>query len=268
MQPSLTTHLRRARRVLAPMLTPILTVCCISAAAPALAHPHVWVSVEATVLFDNGAITGLQQRWTFDEFYSAQAGEGLDQNRDGNLDRSELAELAKVNMEGLKEFDYFTEVRLAGRAIEFDAPKDVVLEQSSVTEAPGPGVGGPLPNDVPAQSGGSWWSKLVGAGKSNTPVQSKVLTLTFTLPFKQQVLADAEGFQFTVDDSSYFIWLELAKRDGVKLSEAAPKGCKASVGIADPTTEQKKLSDAFGSAGMALQGQDAPKTVRVQCPNG
>lgn len=236
---------------------------------PAAAHPHVWVSVEATVEFDNGAITGITQRWTFDEFYSAQAGEGLDKNRDGKLDRGELAELAQINMEGLKEFDYFTEVRLAGRILDFEAPKDVVLEQVSVKEPPGPGVGGPLPNDQPAQ--GSWWSNLLGAGKSNAPsapVDPRVLALTFTLPFKQQVLADAEGFQFTIDDPSYFIWLELAKKDGIKLSATAPKDCKVLIGGADMGVEQKKLSEAFGSTGMVPQNQDALKTVRVQCPNG
>ncbi|HEY7670413.1 MAG TPA: DUF1007 family protein, partial [Hyphomicrobium sp.] len=46
------------------------------------AHPHVWVSVEATVLYASGAIAGLQEAWTFDEFYTAQAIEGLDKNGD------------------------------------------------------------------------------------------------------------------------------------------------------------------------------------------
>src|SRR5262245_10926139 len=36
---------------------------------PALAHPHVWITAETTVLYENGAFTGLRHRWTFDEFY-------------------------------------------------------------------------------------------------------------------------------------------------------------------------------------------------------
>lgn len=237
-------------------------------AAPLQAHPHVWVSVEATVLFDNGTITGLQQRWLFDEFYSAQAGEGLDKNRDGKLDRSELAELAQVNMEGLKEFEYFTNARLAGAALAFDDPKGVKLEQVTVAEAPGPGVGGPLSNDTQAQSGGSWWSKLIGAGDKGQPSQSKVLALTFTLPFKQPVLADADGFQFTIDDPAYFIWLEFAKKNGATLSESAPKDCKVAIGALEQGADEKRLSEAFGSSGMSTQDSDALKTVRVQCPKG
>ena len=76
--------------------------------AGAAAHPHVWITVETTVLYDKGAFTGLQHKWTFDEFYTAMAIEGLDKNKDGIYDREELSELAKVNIEGLKEIGYFT----------------------------------------------------------------------------------------------------------------------------------------------------------------
>ena len=81
-------------------------------ASPALAHPHVWVTASATVLYAHNAITGLQQAWTFDEFYTQQAIEGLDKNGDGKYDRQELQELAQVNIYGLKEFAYFTNAKL------------------------------------------------------------------------------------------------------------------------------------------------------------
>ena len=54
-------------------------------APPALAHPHVWVRASATILYEHNTITGLQQAWTFDEFYTQQAIEGLDKNGDGKL---------------------------------------------------------------------------------------------------------------------------------------------------------------------------------------
>src|SRR6185295_63118 len=47
---------------------------------PAQAHPHVWVTVESTLLYEHGAFVGLKHKWTFDEFYSAMAVEGLDTN--------------------------------------------------------------------------------------------------------------------------------------------------------------------------------------------
>lgn len=94
----------------------------------AIAHPHVWVSVETTVVYDKGAITGFRHRWAFDELYTTMAVQGLDTNNDGAYDRKELSELAQVNMDGLKEFNYFTQARLGTQALKTDAPKDYWLE--------------------------------------------------------------------------------------------------------------------------------------------
>lgn len=97
-------------------------------AVSALAHPHVWVSVKATVLYENGTMSGLQQAWTFDEAYTTMAIEGLDTNGDGNYDRKELEELAKVNIDGLKEFGYFTFAKLGDGDLTFNEPVDYWLE--------------------------------------------------------------------------------------------------------------------------------------------
>jgi ABC-type uncharacterized transport system substrate-binding protein len=94
----------------------------------ATAHPHVWISVQTTVLYDKGAFTGLQHTWTFDEFYTAMAIEGLDKNKDGIYDREELSELAKVNIDGLKEFAYFTYPVLAGQDVKVLDARDYWLE--------------------------------------------------------------------------------------------------------------------------------------------
>jgi ABC-type uncharacterized transport system substrate-binding protein len=98
------------------------------AALPVSAHPHVWVTMEATLLYENGAFVGIRHKWTFDEYYTTSAIEGLDKNKDGVYDRAELAELAKVNVDALKDFDYFTFPTLAGQAQKLGAPKDYWLE--------------------------------------------------------------------------------------------------------------------------------------------
>ena len=99
-------------------------------AAPATAHPHVWVTTQTTVLYENGTVIGLRHKWSFDDFYTSMALQGLDTNNDGIYDRSELAELAKVNIDGLKEFDYFTIVKLGGETLKFQAPRDFYLEHA------------------------------------------------------------------------------------------------------------------------------------------
>ena len=95
---------------------------------PVAAHPHVWISVETTLLYEGGAFNGLRHRWSFDQYYAAMAIEGLDKNKDGKYDREELAELAKVNIDGLKDFAYFTTASVAGGEIKLEAPSDYWLE--------------------------------------------------------------------------------------------------------------------------------------------
>ena len=84
--------------------------------------------MKETVLYDKGSITGLQQAWTFDEFYTQQAIEGLDKNGDGKYDREELKDLAQVNIDGLKEFAYFTFAKLGDAELKFKPPVDYWLD--------------------------------------------------------------------------------------------------------------------------------------------
>lgn len=97
-------------------------------ATGAEAHPHVWITFETTVVYDKGTFVGVRHKWTFDEFYTAMAIEGLDKNKDGIYDREELAELAKVNVESLKDFAYFTFPALAGQPLKTGEPRDYWLE--------------------------------------------------------------------------------------------------------------------------------------------
>lgn len=98
------------------------------AACPASAHPHVWVSVETTVVYETGKLAGFQHRWTFDDMYTAMAVQGLDKNQDGVYSKEELAELAQVNLDGLKEFDFFTYARIKETPVKLAPPKDYWLE--------------------------------------------------------------------------------------------------------------------------------------------
>jgi ABC-type uncharacterized transport system substrate-binding protein len=250
------------------------TAALLVLAAPSVvrAHPHVWIAVESTILYENGAITGLAQRWIFDEFYTVSAVQGLDANNDGSYDRAELAELAQLNIDGLKEFEYFTFANLAGQPLGFDQPKDYWLELAEVAEPPGLDMGAPAP-PPPAQSAqdqsfwsrlAAWWLNLINPSDSGQgSATSKVLTMNFTLPLKQPVLADAEGFEFVVQDPSYFIWFDFAKNNPVRLSAAAPPGCKASVGV--PQGDTQRLADAFKQFGGAAYGATASKAVTVTC---
>lgn len=118
---------KQACGVLAVAVAVILSAMSI-AVRQAAAHPHVWVNVETTVLYDKRDVIGFQHRWTFDDMYTAMAIQGLDKNQDGVFAREELAELAQVNMDGLKEFGFFTVARLKGQPVKLGSPKEYWLE--------------------------------------------------------------------------------------------------------------------------------------------
>ena len=106
-------------------------VSLIGAASNARAHPHVWVTVETEILHDaQDNITGFQHKWTFDEFYTSFAIQGMDKNNDGKYDREELKELAEVNITSLKEFGFFTFAKLAGHDVEELPPRDYWVEHN------------------------------------------------------------------------------------------------------------------------------------------
>lgn len=256
---------------------PVVCAALIGAAyaAPVVAHPHVWISVEAVVVYEKGTVAGLRQRWTFDEFYSAMAIQGLDTNNDGNYDRSELAELATVNIEGLKAFEYFTFARLGEQRLPFEAPNDSWMEYAEAAHVPSPAgspdpPGGPDSARAKQGTGVGFWSRLTGsiAGSDKAAERPKVLSLEFTLPLKLPVLAEAEGFKFSVYDPSFFIWFDLVNDRPVRLTDGAPQGCKADVGVPGKDGAQmQQLGEAFfDQVGGANVGVGVAKTVTITCP--
>lgn len=202
-----------------------LALASVIAPGEARAHPHVWVKVEATVTYDGGRIAGIHHRWTFDDMYTAMAIQGLDKNQDGTYSREELAELANVNIEGLKEFDYFTFAKLGDAELPLKLPVDYWLEH-----------------------------------------KDGILTLHFTLPVEDPVLASAPGFSFQVYDPSYFIAFDLAEKDPVTLGAGAPSGCSIELSVPKSDMEQAQdLSDAFLSQFGGDFGATLAKTIAVKC---
>jgi ABC-type uncharacterized transport system substrate-binding protein len=99
------------------------------AGGTASAHPHVWVTMKSAVVYGpDGAVTGVRHVWTFDDMYSAFATQGLEQKKKGEFTPQELQPLAQVNVESLKEYDFFTFAKANGKDVTFVDPKEYHLE--------------------------------------------------------------------------------------------------------------------------------------------
>ncbi|BCJ89778.1 hypothetical protein IZ6_05130 [Terrihabitans soli] len=97
-------------------------------ALPAAAHPHVFVTVKSTIVYEKGVPKAVRHNWRFDDMFSAFAVQGLDTDSDGQLSRAELQALAEVNVTSLKEFDYFTFGTAGSGDLAFAKPVDYWLE--------------------------------------------------------------------------------------------------------------------------------------------
>ncbi len=94
-------------------------------AVPARAHPHVWVTSTSELVYGtDGAITGIRHSWKFDDMFSTYALQDIQAKTKGVYTREELAPLAQINVDSLKEFDFFTFARTGGKS----SPKETFLD--------------------------------------------------------------------------------------------------------------------------------------------
>ncbi len=109
-------------------------LAAMTAATPALAHPHVFVTVRSELVYEpDGRIGAVRHAWDFDDAYSAFSVQGLDADGDGKVSSQELAELARTNVESLADFDYFTVLKANGAKQAFGAPRDYALSHDGKT---------------------------------------------------------------------------------------------------------------------------------------
>jgi ABC-type uncharacterized transport system substrate-binding protein len=104
-------------------------------AAPADAHPHVWVTMKTALVYaPDGSVSAVRHSWSFDDMFSAFAIQGIEGEKRGVFTKEQLAPLAKTNVESLKEFEYFTVAKANGKRIDFlDPPADYHLEYKDAT---------------------------------------------------------------------------------------------------------------------------------------
>ncbi|MEQ8508136.1 MAG: DUF1007 family protein [Rhodospirillaceae bacterium] len=102
-------------------------------ASPSLAHPHVWVTGEASFEFDQQALVKVGMRWQFDAFFSQVLGADFDTNSDGSFDDAETLAMENQVFTSLKDFGYFTHLRTDGAQTEqtFDRVENFVISSDA-----------------------------------------------------------------------------------------------------------------------------------------
>jgi ABC-type uncharacterized transport system substrate-binding protein len=158
----------------------------VAAPASAFAHPHVWVTMHSDFLYaPDGSVTAIRHAWTFDDMFSAFATMGMAKTG-GTFTRQTLQPMAKLNIDSLKDFDYFTYAKIDGKQ-----------DKGAFGE--------PLAD---------YWLDY--------DAKTTLLALHFTLPFRKPI--KARILEIEVYDPTFFIDFAMAKKDPVTLI-GAPAGC-------------------------------------------
>jgi ABC-type uncharacterized transport system substrate-binding protein len=207
----------------------LLAYTCVTTAA-AQAHPHVWVTMRTELLFaTTGAVTGVRHAWTFDDMYSAFATTGIQAKTEGQFTRSELEPLAKLNVESLREYAFFTYVRIDGKQQKdaFRNPVDYWLDYDRKT---------------------------------------KELTLHFTLPFKRP--AAVKQLLIEVYDPEFFVDFGPAEKNPVRLVGAPPQCAVTAEKPPDQNfVSSQSLSQLFTSSEANIgMGLSFSNKILVKCP--
>lgn len=79
----------------------------------AFAHPHVFADVKVKIVYDANGFAGIENRWTYDEIYSAAMIASADKDGDGKLSASELSGLQAEILGPIEKNSYYNYV-LAG----------------------------------------------------------------------------------------------------------------------------------------------------------
>ena len=148
---------------------------------PVMAHPHTWIDVKSTIVFDDkGQVKAIQERWVFDELYTEFALQDYGATKNGQVDEKKLLELGKENLKNLKEYSYFTYAEAGGKRVDFADYRDVT-----------------------------------------TTLEDKNIVLNFTIPLKMRIDPKTAKFSYRIYDPSYYINMQHLREGGVAVSGAA-----------------------------------------------
>jgi ABC-type uncharacterized transport system substrate-binding protein len=199
----------------------------------ALAHPHAWIDTRTILQFNSDhQLESLKSTWVFDELYSAWAVNGLDVNKDGKYSTDELAQVAKGNLTELKEWGYFTVLKVDDKRVPLEPPETGYTMQ----------------------------------------YQDGRLSMTFTLPLAKPVDPRLAAVKFSIFDPSFYIQITPAREDPVRLVGSVPGNCVARVGDILNLTKQPYIPDMLIATldidpGQPEQGPGAQfaEWVRLTC---
>jgi len=78
------------------------------------AHPHVFIAQNLKIIFNDKGMAGINVVWEFDEMFSTMICDDHDLNKNGALEKTEVASIKEKAFSYIAEFNYFIYVKIDG----------------------------------------------------------------------------------------------------------------------------------------------------------
>ncbi len=92
------------------------------------AHPHIFIENHVVCHFDKNGFAGIELKWTFDNMFSSMIISDYDKNKDNAFNRSEIEKIKKEAFENLKDFKYFTSIKINNKPFIVNFVKNFTAE--------------------------------------------------------------------------------------------------------------------------------------------
>lgn len=91
-------------------------------------HPHVFVYSSIKIVFDEKGLTGFKVKWAFDDMFSNMIINDFDKNKNGSFEPPEIEAIKNEAFSNLKQFDYFTHIKVNAKPFKVEFVKDFSAE--------------------------------------------------------------------------------------------------------------------------------------------
>ena len=87
-------------------------------------HPHVFIYNSIKAVFNEKGLAGFKMKWVFDDMFSNMIIHDFDKNKNGHFEPSEIGDIKNGAFSNLKNFDYFTHIKINGKVFKVKFVKD------------------------------------------------------------------------------------------------------------------------------------------------
>ncbi len=193
----------------------------------ALAHPHAWIDVQSTAVFnEEGNITALKMRWLFDEFYTEFAMSDYKQAHKNVSDQKMLEDLANDNLNSLKDHRYFTEITANKQKQDFSSIKNIA-----------------------------------------STLEDKRIALDFTVVLTTPLNPRTQAVEYRIFDPSYYIEMKHTAKKSITFTGDASADCAPRLTRPTPNIELLGLATSLDKNATAPDnlGASFAEIVSIQC---